>query len=936
MSNFRLRFRQPPPLALQVDGTPVTTATVGVPYAGFLLTATGGSEPYTWSVQGGAIPGIELSGSGNSRLYSGTPTTAGDYTNRKIRVTDSTSAFVETDPFSISVAAGGEVVDVTVGPTTFQFAPASATQGTYAVSNLATYDDGDLHKWVSGTLDLVATDPPYALIDGTKYNSSGGVEPYTDRRSNGLQKNPGNISDVAYLAGLGFAVTASDNVYGRAIGHGFDSLQPVGGGALFKDELNFDPAHVGTLTGLTDVTLAKSISYVTAPMPYQDRDLLTDIALLTIVSESPPAGAFRPGQAATDKASNWTTADVDTAKLAALPNLAVPVGETAPSYASVMAQLVKPWQYAVTDNTGGARAINAINNQPDYGQDIGWIVGNALLLLCTNTLTADQKRDMTYALIQQGEDLRARVTGGNLGEWYGLGGGNSWPLGIAAFTCWMMEGAPGVDAFQALLDQATNDSRWTEYSQLFEIGGRYTRITPEPFSEGRPLLQYRHYMVGEVDWRQTAYDPTGCGYNFDTAYRGIVSSYVFGIVTALRLIGALDVLNAPKLTTYYDRYRDWIRVETGSTNPIPTWHVAMYDNYRGAIYDGAPARQAIYANGAYVWVHADDLFSETSIPATSDFVVSVNGSPVTKTGVDIYGRNAAVILTAPLVGGETVSLSYTKGANPLKNLDGDELAAFSATAVTNQTNAPPAGFTTAAMLNTSSGAYSVLDYPITDKETVKWGVLGVKFRIASVAGSFPKTIVGTQQTNKFRLALVSATTMQFVIFSNSVIRFKPTASQFNPSNNLNTDLTVWFSFDLSKPAATDGMKMTINGSSIATSAFDWNPASTALPGGFLDLAATILSPIGYMAAGDGSNKVNGGWERVCAAFGSDPADMPNILDAGFIAASAGDWGGNAQNLFPSPPDWFHCGTLAEANSAYGAPNRGDIVDLPARPVGAYT
>lgn len=957
MSTALLRMRAPKatarPLQLELDSVPVTTATVGVPYGGFLSIAKGGAPPYVFSVQGGAIPGIGFSGSGDSRLYSGTPTTEGSYTGRKIRVTDALGAFAETSPFSITVAAASAGLNIVVGPAEFRFSPATTTQGEYVVSDLASYDDGGLHKWVVGPLDLAATVPPFALISGTMLDVNGAVKPYDNRATDGLQKNPGNISDVAYLASQGYVVTAADNIYGRAIGHGYDSLQPVGGGALYKNELNFDPARVGTLTGLTDVTLSKSISYITAPMPYQDRDLLTDLVVLTLVSEAPAAGSFRPGQAATDKTAHWTTADVNTARLAAFPNYAVPGGSAAPNYATLMSELVKPWQYAVTDNTGGARAINAQNNQPDYGQDIGWIVGNCLNLLCTNAITSAQKRDMAYALIQQGEDLRARITGGNLGEWYGLGGGNSWPLGIAAFTCWLMDGAPGVDEYQALLDAETNSTRWCEFNQIFEVEERYLRITPVPFSGARPLAQYLPYMVGEYDWRQTSYDPTGVGYNFDTTYRGVVSSYVFGIVHGLRMLGILPTLNAPHVEAYYDRYRDWIKVETGGSNTIPAFHLAMYDAYRGAVYDGNPARQSITADGAYVWITADDQFAKVKEgsavppPATSDFVVSVNGSPVAKSSVDTYGHKAAIVLATPLVGGETVTLAYTKGTNRLKNFDGNELPAFTATAVTNLTNVPPAAFADPVMVNSGGTAYSVLAHPISEKTgkpnqqpQVRWGLIGIEFRIGTngTAGVFPKTIMGTQQTNKYRLALVSSTSMRFVIFSTSVLQFKPTAAQFNPSNRKNEDLRVWFSFDLSKTTAATGMKMTVNDVDLDTTAFDFNSIGTGGPGTrTLDMSNVLPSPIGYMAAGDGSNKFDGSWRYVYAAFGDNPADLPDIGTPEFKALTlVANIGGNGENPLDGLPDWFHIGTLTEANSVDGTPNRAEILDLPARAVGSYT
>ena len=89
---------------LAIGGTPVTTATVGVAYAGFTVTATGGTAPYTYSVASGSLPsGITLNAS--SGAVSGTPTTAGSYAGIVIRVTDNVSATANLASFTITVAS---------------------------------------------------------------------------------------------------------------------------------------------------------------------------------------------------------------------------------------------------------------------------------------------------------------------------------------------------------------------------------------------------------------------------------------------------------------------------------------------------------------------------------------------------------------------------------------------------------------------------------------------------------------------------------------------------------------------------------------------------------------------------------------------------------------------------------------------------------------
>ena len=91
-----------PPLS--ISGTPVTTATAGTAYAGFTVTASGGTPPYTYSVASGSLPtGITLNSS--SGVVSGTPSSAGTYASIVLRATDAVSATANLAAFTITVAS---------------------------------------------------------------------------------------------------------------------------------------------------------------------------------------------------------------------------------------------------------------------------------------------------------------------------------------------------------------------------------------------------------------------------------------------------------------------------------------------------------------------------------------------------------------------------------------------------------------------------------------------------------------------------------------------------------------------------------------------------------------------------------------------------------------------------------------------------------------
>ena len=88
---------------LTLSGTPVTTGTVGVPYAGFTIGVTGGTTPYIFAdVFGRLPPGLTLDPA--TGAIAGTPTVAGSYDDILIRVQDSVGSFNDFAMFDITVS----------------------------------------------------------------------------------------------------------------------------------------------------------------------------------------------------------------------------------------------------------------------------------------------------------------------------------------------------------------------------------------------------------------------------------------------------------------------------------------------------------------------------------------------------------------------------------------------------------------------------------------------------------------------------------------------------------------------------------------------------------------------------------------------------------------------------------------------------------------
>ena len=90
-----------PPEAPTITTVALSSGTVGEFYCCGNLFASGGVQPYTWSVVAGALPpGLELPKGENT--ISGSPTTAGTFTFT-VRVTDDLDAFSEKE-FSITIS----------------------------------------------------------------------------------------------------------------------------------------------------------------------------------------------------------------------------------------------------------------------------------------------------------------------------------------------------------------------------------------------------------------------------------------------------------------------------------------------------------------------------------------------------------------------------------------------------------------------------------------------------------------------------------------------------------------------------------------------------------------------------------------------------------------------------------------------------------------
>ncbi|MFO7807805.1 hypothetical protein, partial [Guyparkeria sp.] len=181
----------------------------------------------------------------------------------------------------------------------------------------------------------------------------------------------------------------------------------------YRSELNVAPSYTGQNLTLSQGSLVSSIHRPSPPT--RGRPILNDLAILTVVEEVPPNGAFRPHPYGTDKTSHWREAQLNYGVLQNLPHVS-----SMPDLSSRSEEALRFWNEHNT--SWQQRAVQASNNQPSYGRDIANRNGEMLLLLHLD-FSNEQKRDLFVGLVQQGLDTYGRLSEG--GRWWSNGGHNA-------------------------------------------------------------------------------------------------------------------------------------------------------------------------------------------------------------------------------------------------------------------------------------------------------------------------------------------------------------------------------------------------------------------------------------------------------------------------------------------------------------------------------
>jgi len=108
--------------------------------------------------------------------------------------------------------------------------------------------------------------------------------------------------------------------------------------------------------------------------------------------------------------------------------------------------------------------------------------------------------------------------------------------------------------------------------------------------------------------------------------------------------------------------------------------------YKVTVQDTSPpSLQTAVVDGATLTLTYDEPLDTSSVPAATDFTVNVNSSAATVNNVAVSGTTVTLTLAAAVNAGDTVTVSYTAGTNPIQDISGNDAANLTDQSVNNNT-----------------------------------------------------------------------------------------------------------------------------------------------------------------------------------------------------------------------------------------------------------
>ena len=341
---------------------------------------------------------------------------------------------------------------------------------------------------------------------------------------------------------------------GGGSSHGYDSRQVGYSSALNKALINGAPiSSTNQLVLPVNSSLISSVSWVTNEPGCPALDGATDqprpttrsMAILTCVSNAPPAGSFRPPYCGTNKFSRFNVSQLDYSKLGSLS----PVTNT-PALTNVEANFSGPWVDHVT--TWNGAALHPDIHMPNYGRDLSIQIGEAAVMLqldFTKLPGSPSKEKLLVEFTQLGIDLAGVAdTGGN---WICDGGhfmGRKFPI--------LFAGTVLNDAHMKSVGMWTN--KFQEDQDTFYVAQTNVTITHSaawiPDTRADAEWPYETNNIGLPEWgiRHETH-PERDNLHWTATYRLINNQSYAGWVLAANIMGLRTAWNHDALFDYIDR-----------------------------------------------------------------------------------------------------------------------------------------------------------------------------------------------------------------------------------------------------------------------------------------------------------------------------------------------------------------------------------------------
>lgn len=393
--------------------------------------------------------------------------------------------------------------------------------------------------WVVGSVTIVGIDPPSGVLNG--------------RTLNGSMVNPDPMD--------GNTQGYDSAAYGQ-YGPYFDAAMNV------ARPNNQDLSTSNSLMLPVNSSLVSSISVAAAG----NRPQLQTAAILTVLSNAPPDGSFRPAYSNPDKTISFNKSQIDFSLLSTL----TPVTNTLDP-ATVDRYFERPWIDHVPNWTG--RYIHPVDNMNDYGREIATTIGTGALMLNLDYTNAE-KETLAIRFIQLGIDLYGIIEAGGTDNWVPNGGhasGRKLPILMAGHL--LDDNA--VKNIGQRADVLFGEDGQTFYVTQTDIDNTHDAAwNPDDRSPAEP---YELIDIDLPEWGiRHATNPFADNKAWTATYRLCCTANAWsGIVLTTHIMGLKTTWNHNALFDYQDRYMNIEAVGTW-TRAWSDFQESMWDTYRSS------------------------------------------------------------------------------------------------------------------------------------------------------------------------------------------------------------------------------------------------------------------------------------------------------------------------------------------------------------------